>query len=98
MQAVSITEAKLHLRVTSTDEDALINVYISAVTDNIKSYLNRDIPVDNLNNVPASIKAAALLMIGDLYENRESQIIGQSIIENAAAKNLLYPHRKDIGI
>lgn len=95
---VSLAEAKLHLRVSSTDEDTLITLYAQAASDNIKSYLNRDIPVDNNNNVPPAIKAACLLMIGDLYENRETIVTGASIDILPTAKNLLYPYRKDIGI
>ena len=46
--------------------------------------------------VPESIKAAIKLLVGDLYENRESQVIGMgtiSIIENKTAVNLLTPYR-----
>jgi uncharacterized phage protein (predicted DNA packaging) len=98
MAIVSLSDAKAHLRVLDTSEDALIVLYIDAASDNIQSYLNREIPVDNSGNVPASIKAACLLMVGDLFENREAQLTSGGIIENPAVKNLLYPHRKDIGI
>lgn len=46
--------------------------------------------------VPESIKAAIKLLVGDMYENRESQVIGMgtiSIIENKTAVNLLTPYR-----
>ncbi len=99
MAVVTLTEAKNHLRVTDTNEDSTIQIYLDAVDLNIISYLNRSaLPVDNSGNIPAAIKAAALLMIGDLYEHRESQVIGQGVIENPAARNLLYPYRKEIGI
>ena len=46
--------------------------------------------------VPESIKAAIKLLVGDMYENRESQVIGMgtiSIVENKTAVNLLTPYR-----
>lgn len=50
------------------------------------------------SNVPQVIKNAMLLMIGDLYENRENTIVGQmgaTRIESIpmGAKALLSPHR-----
>lgn len=44
--------------------------------------------------VPAPIKAAMLLIIGDLYENREAQSVGQPITENATVSALLWPFRR----
>ncbi len=45
------------------------------------------------NNVPAAIRNAMLLLIGDFYENREAQIVGPSVSANAAVRNLLAPYR-----
>lgn len=89
---VSLTEAKSHLRVTQTTEDTLIQLYIDAAEDYIGKYLNK-------SNIPrtASIKAAAFLIIGGLYENRES-LSDKQIYENPAVVSLLYPYREDIGI
>ncbi|WDI31597.1 hypothetical protein PUV54_00115 [Hyphococcus flavus] len=47
------------------------------------------------SDVPHPIRAAALLMIGWLFENRESAMIGGAITENPAVKNLLRPFRVD---
>jgi uncharacterized phage protein (predicted DNA packaging) len=91
--AVSLIEAKAHLRVDQDDEDTIIELYMDAATDYIQNFLNEDLSSD-----PASaIKAAALLIIGDLYENREGA--GQNEIKpNPAVMNLLYPYRKNLGI
>jgi uncharacterized phiE125 gp8 family phage protein len=44
--------------------------------------------------VPLSIKQAMLLMIGDMYENRESFVIGQSVNElPLTSERLLWPYR-----
>lgn len=45
-------------------------------------------------DVSASLKSAMLLIIGDLYENRESQIVGATVAENATVDSLLQPHRR----
>ncbi len=42
------------------------------------------------------VKAALLLVLGDLYENREASIIGASYVVNPAVEALLAPHRCDI--
>jgi len=48
----------------------------------------------NPADVPASITAALKIMIGDLYENRQSVVIGQSVAEiPRAADALLAPYR-----
>lgn len=92
MSIVTLSEAKMHLRVDQTTEDALIELYIEAAEDYIQNYLNKP-------SVPqvAGIKAAALLIIGGLYENRES--VGErEIKENPAVVSLLHPYREDLGI
>jgi uncharacterized phiE125 gp8 family phage protein len=43
--------------------------------------------------VPFGLKAAMLLLIGDLYQNREAQIVGVSVAENRAVARLLWPFR-----
>lgn len=45
------------------------------------------------NMVPAPIRAAMLLVLGDLYRNREAQIIGPIVADNRAVQALLAPYR-----
>lgn len=47
------------------------------------------------DQVPAPIQAAVLLMIGDMYGNRESQLIGTraAVAENPTLASLLNPYR-----
>lgn len=99
MAIVTLTEAKLHLKVEQTSEDALIDLYIAAAQEQIEKFLNCSIPNMNLTtpNPPASIKAAALLYIGELYENREGSTEIE-LKENPAVMRLLYPYRKNLGI
>lgn len=98
---VTLDEAKKHLRADSSgDDDALITTYIGAAESYIRNFLNREIPGIGFSpsEVPDDIKAAAFLIIGDLYENREAKIVGSQVVENSAVMNLLYPYRVEIGI
>jgi len=47
--------------------------------------------------VPASIKQALLLKIGDMYENRAAQQ-WQALYVNQATSSLMYPYRVRIGV
>lgn len=99
MAIVTLTEAKLHLKVDQTSEDALIGLHIAAAEEMIEKYINCTIPNKNLPtpNPPASIKAAALLIISDLYENRDGATEIE-LKENPAITRLLFPYRKNMGI
>lgn len=48
--------------------------------------------------VPANVKAAAHLYLGDLFELRESQIVGTIMVKNPVAEALLAPHRIGWGV
>lgn len=92
MSVVSLNETKLHLRVTQSTEDTLIETYIEAAEDYISRFLN------NTNfQVTPSIRAAALLIVSDFYENRMGAG-DKDIKENPAVMRLLYPYREGIGI
>lgn len=99
MAIVSLSEAKDHLRVNQTTEDTLIQLYIDAASDYVREYLNGEIKgeLDSPVSTPAAIKAAALLLIGDLYENREAGGVDE-IKRNPAVGALLYPYRVRLGI
>lgn len=92
MALISLSEAKEHLKVDQSDEDTLIQIYIDAAVDYIGNFLNND----GFPYKPA-IKAAALLVVGDLYENRKGGA-DKDIKANPAVMNLLYPYRLEIGI
>jgi len=49
-------------------------------------------PEDTVANTPNAVRQAILLMVGDLYENREGQISGQ-VQENKTVKMLLAAYR-----
>lgn len=82
---------KQHLRVDHNDEDALIDAYIAAAIAHIDgpdSYLGCDFSA--YEATPPAVTTALLLMVGDLYANRES---GRGVVVGPAAARLLAPYR-----
>jgi uncharacterized phiE125 gp8 family phage protein len=45
------------------------------------------------DKVPAAIRSAILLRVADLFENRESTIVGKSVADNPTADLLLFPFK-----
>lgn len=90
---ITLEEAKTQLRVTHEDEDALILLYIGAAEERIVAYTGRPIPENSFR-----AKAAACLIVADLYENREEHVIGDSVNLNPAVDNLLYSLRNNLGV
>lgn len=88
---LTLTETKLHLRVDHSDEDALIQSLMDTAAAACADYLNM-LPADLVVAVPAPVKSAALLLVGSLYESRESQ--GERPYnKNPAFEMLLAPYR-----
>lgn len=50
------------------------------------------------DTLPGPIRSAMLLTIGDLYENREAQIVGVSVTDNKTVERLLSMYRLEMGI
>ncbi|AUL48464.1 DNA packaging protein [Bordetella trematum] len=92
---VTLDDAKMYLRVTHGVEDAAIQGMIAAATDATADYLN--LTTDELTAVmPAPVKAAILLQVADLYENRERQASGEgatAYYQNRTYERLLNPYR-----
>ena len=88
---LTLTETKLHLRVDHNDEDVLIEALMTTATAACADYLNMD-AADLVVAVPAPIKSAALLLVGALYEQRESQG-DRPYNKNPAFEMLLAPYR-----
>ena len=47
----------------------------------------------DVSDVPAAVQSAILLILGDLYENRETTIVGTSIAVSKTAQSLLTPYK-----
>ena len=83
----TLVEAKEHLRVDHNDDDALIEVYSDAAVGRVLQYCNINLVPDS-PGATAAFKAAALLALGELYQNREPILTDGSPISN-----LINPYR-----
>ncbi len=87
---LTLDEAKLHCRIDHDDEDSLLGAMIDAAAASVGDFINAPAPLDD--TAPAPVKAAALLLIGSLYEQRESQ--GERPYnKNPTFERLLNPYR-----
>jgi hypothetical protein len=87
---VTLQEVRDQLRLGDTGEDALLTLYIGAAVEYIKAFTRRAWEV--AEEIPFSVKAAALLLVADLYENREAQGTA-ALYKNDTIDRLLWPHR-----
>lgn len=88
-------EAKRHLRVDHNDDDTLIDIYSDAAVSAAMGYVTRAQVPDDPHAV-AAFRAAALLMLGDLYSYRETGQVGSvssPIQVSASARALIDPYR-----
>lgn len=89
---LTLEETKLHLRVDQDEEDLAIQLMIDAAVGAVADYLNVT-PLDlELLAQPAPVRSAALLLVADLYENRERQS-SQALHRNDTFERLLNPYR-----
>lgn len=89
---LTLQEAKLHCRIDHSEEDLLIYDLIDTATAAVGNYLN--LPVSQFTGpIPAPIKSAALLLVADLYENREISYAAKHIAVSGTFERLLNPYR-----
>lgn len=48
--------------------------------------------------VPASLKAAVLMLVADMYENAEASAVGPAFSENPTFQRLVFPWRVNLGV
>ena len=108
MMLVSLDLARKHVRADDDDDD-LLEQYLAAAQQTVIDYLNRpvylslaDLQADITGKEPilvnAAIRAAVLLITGNLYKQRETIITGVSVQEIPLAMDLLRPHRRINGV
>lgn len=88
---LTLQETKLHLRVDTDFDDALILSLMDTATVATADYLNLTTALDNTAAAP--IKSAALLLVADLYEYREISYDTKRITVSATYERLLNPYR-----
>lgn len=94
-----LTEAKEHCRVEIDTDDVLIEAYIEAAEAHVLNFLNltEEGLLGSPNDRPAPIRIAVLMIVADLYENREAQVDFE-IKPNPAVERLLFPYRACLGV
>jgi len=104
---VSLTEAKSHLRIDHYEADADLLLYIAAAEAHVANFLNRNLDRWGEHGspsgspslpVPEPVRQAIKMIVGDLYENRESATTGATVSVNPTTERLLYPYRLQIGV
>lgn len=93
MTVVTLEEAKAHLRVDGSDDDADIQLKLAAAEEDVAGRIGRPLPWQDDTGadvpVPFAVKAAILLVLGDLYANREGAIVGTIHTVNPTVDRLL---------
>lgn len=90
---ITLEEAKHHLRVIHDDEDAAIQAMINTAKAATADYMNwTPEHLADFETMPATVKSAMLLLVGDLYLNRELQADRQ-LFSNKTYERLLNPYR-----
>lgn len=101
MAKVTTAEAKVHLRVDHTEDDALITNLIAVAYQTIEGRIFRkvyadpaSVPTDDLTGIATNeaINAAALLIVGHLYANREDVIVGNASALPMGSDYLITPY------
>lgn len=108
MSLVSLIEAKKHLRVEIPDDDEYIALLVDAAEQHAAEFLNRpltdlllgdgDSPPSLDGQLQPAVKMGVLIIVGDLYVNREQIVAGVSIASNKLWENILYPYRVGLGV
>ena len=88
---LTLEEVKRHCRIDHNDEDALLLALIDTAIAACADFLNMP-AADLVVAVPAPVKSAALLLVGNLYENRES-MGDRPYSKNPTFEALLNPYR-----
>lgn len=93
---ISQQEAKQHLRVTSTHSDDDIELKILAASAILLNYIKIDVDASPLSvpwgeaDPPWDIKASCMLILGELYMNREAK---DADVLSPAVRSLLHRYR-----
>lgn len=68
-----LEHVKAHLNVVGTEDDDLITAKIEAAEAWIDRWLSE--PLAEMEDVPADLKQAVLMLVGHWFENREERLL-----------------------
>jgi uncharacterized phage protein (predicted DNA packaging) len=86
---ITLDEAKNHVRVDGTADDAAITAMIETAKTHIENYTGTNYAE---GEIPAPVKSAALILVADLYDNRTLQV-ETALYTNRTYAQLLNPYR-----
>ncbi|MBV2207428.1 MAG: head-tail connector protein [Pseudomonas sp.] len=101
---ITLEDVKSHLRLdleADSELDPQLEAMLAAAMDHASQYLNRPVPWDDAEGKPVfpdSVRAAVLLIVGDLHENREGVVAGVSLARNPTVDRLLHFYRVGLGV
>lgn len=111
---ITLEQAKAHLRIDDADADDDLTLKVRAAEIMASEYIGREIYPDEVTLALAVlagtagpypivcndlIRAAILLTLGHLWENREDNVVGAIVAElKVGAAQLLAPYRKGMGV
>lgn len=110
---VSLELARKHVRADDDEDGGLLEQYLAGAQQAAIDYLNRPVFAtredldaaiasgaanESAIVVNAAIRAAILIIFGDMYKQRESVVTGVSVYELPIVQDLLRPHRLVNGV
>ena len=92
---ISLDDAKLYLRIDHHEEDFLIQGFIEAALESCENHLQGDFETKypDTDDLPKTIRQAALFMLGHFYSNRVSVSEMKMVEVPLSSQHLLNPHR-----
>lgn len=88
---VPLKVMKQHLRLVHDEEDELVSLYANSALEWCLWYCNNP-NIQSPDSVSSRFKSAMLLVLGDLFENRE-KYTQANLYHNPTAENLLWADR-----
>ncbi len=85
---VTLEQAKMYLRIESTEEDALILSFLETARELCEGILRASF--EDFETIPKAIDHAILFITANLYEHRED--LDLKVVEDVV-RRLLFPHR-----
>ena len=91
--SITLEDAKLHMNITSDDDDAVISAKIDAAEAWIGAFLGK--PMSEFDPLPEPLREAVRQLVAHLYENREATLVGVQMTDvSPGLFDLMAPYRE----